>query len=256
MRNFIQTALNESYKKGGNAYQFVSGCARRAENFLESGWSVIINETTEIYEATGVEVYFLTYPMGDSKFTKYRAIEDRIISEINTLLRNEGIKDCTIIKSGNFFTTQKLIYFTVSRPEPSFTFSTILGKSTLWEAVQIVGQVLMMKGFYIVNVEMLKQGIVIYDAQQPQPSPTDIYELETLMTFLEREDVIDNIVEKAIESIQPPTTIFQKIESTTKKIIIAAIIILIVYLLIIYQKPIKMGIETIEEKVGKSKKKD
>jgi len=257
MRDFIEEALNESYKVGGKTYQFVSGCARRAENFLNGDWYVYVKNEVEMYNATMVDVYFLLYPMGDLKFSKYQAKEDEIISEINSLLKNEGVKGWVIIKSGNFFKTQKFVSFIASRPEvaPDWGTTTL----SLLEAVQIIGQVLAMKGFYILTAEIKKQGITVYQAWQPNPSSTDIYELETLMTYSEREDVIDNIVEKVIEKLAQPKEeggIFGKIESTAKKVIIAAIVVLVVYLLIVYQKPIKMGIEKIEEKVGKSKKKD
>ena len=252
MRRFIRKILDKAYREGGKAYQFISGCARRAENFLKTGWTVYIEKTGDIIlgtpgmaTATAVEVYFLIYPISDLKFNKYRAREDKIISELNFLLKNEGIKDWIVIKSGNFFRTTKLVYFTTSRPKPTLT----IGKTSLWETVQLAGQVLILKGFYITDVQIRKGGIMIYQAWQPNPSATDVYELETLLTYSEREAVIDKIVEKTIEDLaKPKKDIIKRIEWTATKVIIAAVVIMMIYLLVIYQAPIKLGFKALEKK--------
>jgi len=256
MRDFIQESLNEAYKQGGRTYQFISGCARRAENFLGSDWYIYLDNGIEMRRATEVNVYFMLYAIDDLKLSKYQTQEDKIISEINSLLKNEGIKDWIITKSGfgNFFATRRMVSFVASRPESNFID---FGASSLKETVQIVGQLLTMKGFFITDVLIRKQGILIFQAWHSPPSSTEIYELETLMTFSEREDAIDGIVEKKTEELAKPKLSFiEKIELTAKRIVIIAIIILVVYLLIVYQKPIKAGIEAIGEKVGKSNKKD
>ena len=258
MRRFIRKILDKAYREGGKAYQFISGCARRAENFLKTGWTVYIEKTGDIIlgtpgmaTATAVEVYFLIYPISDLKFNKYRAREDKIISEINFLLKNEGIKDWIVIKSGNFFRTTRLGYFTASRPKPIL----YLGKPSLWETVQLVGQLLIMKGFYIADVQIKEQGKLIYQAWQLSPSATDIYVLETLMAYSKRESVIDRIVEGVIEEeAKPPEPdMLKKIEWTATKIIIAAVVIMMIYLLIVYQAPIKLGFRALEKKLEKKK---
>ena len=251
MRTFIRKILDEAYKEGGKTYQFISGCVRRAENFLKTGWTVYIEKHGEMGTAIRAEVIFLVYPISDLKLNKYRIKEDKIISELNFLLKNEGTKDWIVIKSGNFFRTTKLVYFTTSRPKPTFN----IGKTSLWETVQLVGQVLILKGFYITDVQIRKGGIMIYQAWQPNPSATDIYELKILLTYSEREVVIDKIVEKTIEDLaKPKKDIIKRIEWTATKVIIAAVVILIIYLLVIYQAPIKLGFKVAEKKLEKKKK--
>ena len=251
MREFIKRIQDEAYKEGGRTYQFISGCVRRAENFLKTGWNVYIEKQGEMDIAVRTEVFFLVYPISDLKLNKYQAKEDKIISELNFLLKKEGIKDWIVIKLGNFFRTTRLVYFTTSRPKPTLT----IGKTSLWETVQLVGQVLILKGFYITVVQIRKGGIIIYQAWQPNPSATDIYELETLLTYSEREVVIDKIVEKTIEEeAKPEKDIIKRIEWTATKVIIAAVVILIIYLLVIYQAPIKLGFKVAEKKLEKKKK--
>jgi hypothetical protein len=236
MRDFIDKVKTEAYKRGGNIYQFFSSCIRRAENFMKSGWTVYIEKAQTMDSATFVEVYLTLWKFSDatSKRDRYRAKEDQIISEINYLLNHEGIKDWTIQKAENWFFGTGIVYFTATRPKPTLT----LGKTSLWETVQLVGQVLCLKGFYITDVIIKKDGIMIYQAWQDNPTTSEIYEIENLMSFYERENAIDDVVEETIEKIAEAEQEKAKeggtigeIESFLKTILIIAIIFVIIYLI-------------------------
>jgi len=242
MKKFIQEILNTAYKQGGKTYQFVSGCVRRTEEFLVKNWKVYIEKSYEMAKADNVEVFLILYQIRDQKLWKYQAQQDKIISELNYLLAPEGIK-WVVTRTDNFFRTDKLVHFILTRTvrglEP--------GKPSLWQVVQLIGQILIMKGFYITDVQIKEKGILLYQAWSV-PSATDIYELENLLTYTTSENVIDSIVETTIgEYGKPQPGTIERIKSIVTMVLIIVIIVAVIYYVDKFTKIGERGIKIKKE---------
>jgi len=253
MKKFIKESLDKAYRLGGKYYQYIVGCARRTEEFLGKKWFVYL-ESKRMFRADDVDVYILFgIRISDLKLKKYQGKQDKIISELNYLLTNEGLR-WIVTRTDNFFRTPLLVHFRFSRAAKGWID---IGKPSLWEATQLVGQLLIMKGFCLNTARIEENGVMIYHSWGPEPSASDISELENLLTYQESEWLIDNTVEKAVEEEakpkEPPKPTIERIEATARNIIIAAVVIMMIYLLIVYQAPIKLGFRALEKKLEKKK---
>lgn len=247
MEKFIEDALNKAYQKGGKTYTFVNGCVARAENYLVKGCTYYTDDEWGMKGADNVTVALVVYAIPDLKLWKYQANQDKIISELNYLLVNKGYQ-WTITRLDNFFRTTKLVYFALTRPKSSYLD---VGMSSLWQSVRLIGQLLIMKGFYILSTQVKDQnGKLLLLVDQSYPTQTDLHELQGLLSYSEMEDIIDEIVEGEVkEEAKPKLSWWEQILAEINKIKIAIIIvfvgIVIVYLL---EKGTKIAEITVEAK--------
>jgi len=254
MRDFVKQIQSESFKLGGKILQFFSGCINRAENFMKTQWNVDKDgeKNGELDNATSVEIFYIIYKFPDilEKRNRYRLKEDEIISEINYLLNHEGIKDWKIKKVSDWVFNISTIHFGAVRPKPTIT----LGKSSLWETTQIVGQLLLLKGFFITAVVIIRNGVWLYYAWHDNPTSTEIFEIMNLMNFYERENVIDDVVEKTIMNIakdEQKGGFVEKIETWAKIVLVILVVLTITYILSEWRKTgefFKKGLDILDKK--------
>jgi hypothetical protein len=255
MRDFIARVKTEAFKRGGKIWQFFAGCINRAENFMKTGWNVAIEKAQDMDEATSVEIFYIIYKFPDilAKRDRYRVREDRIISEINYILSHEGIKDWTMKKVSDWIFGTSTIHFGAVRPKPTLT----IGKTSLWEATQIVGQLLLLKGFFITGVVIIKNGVWLYHAWHETPTSTETFEIMNLMTFYERENAIDDVVETTIENMakgeqrKAALSFWERIEMWAKIILVILVVLAVTYILSEWRKTgefFKKGLDIVRGK--------
>jgi len=237
MRDFIDKVKSEAFKRGGKIWQFFAGCINRAENFMKTGWNVTIEKAQDMDNATSVEIFYIIYKFPDiiDKRDRYRVREDKIISEINYILSHEGIKDWTMQKVSDWIFGTSTIHFGAVRPKPTFT----IGKTSLWEATQIVGQLLLLKGFFITGVVIIKNGVWLYYAWHENPTSTETFEIMNLMSFYERENAIDDVVETTIENMakgEQGGGLIGKIETWAKIILVILVVLAVTYIVSEWRK--------------------
>jgi hypothetical protein len=251
MRGFVNKVKSEAFKRGGKIWQFFAGCINRAENFLKSDWTTLINNVQRLDNATSVDVNYIVYPFPDitDKMNRYRLKENEIISELNYLLSSEGVKDWTFFKAREGVFGRFTIHLAAIRPKAGFTFRT-----SLWEAVQIAGQLFLLKGFFFIGVVIRENGVWIYHAIHDNPTSTEIFGLQNLMTFYEREQVIDDVVENTIKNIaksEQKGGIVGKVETWAKIILVILVVLAVTYIVSEWRKTgefFKKGLDVIGKK--------
>jgi len=260
MRDFIQKVKTEALIQGGKVWQFFSGCINRAENFLGSAWKVQTEKTTELIDTLSSEIFYRVYPFSDirEKMDRYEQKKDEIISEINYILLHEGIKDWSVFKTSNKVFNGQIIHFAIIRPAKTFTIGISIKKVT-----EIIGQILSLEGFFITDIVIFKDGKWLYNAWHDPPTSTEIFEIQNLMPFSERENTIEDVVEKEIKNIaknekeeieKKQEGFFEKLKNGINFLIIILLIGYITYIVSVWTKTgefFKKGLDILGKKEQK-----
>lgn len=252
-RKFVQKLYDNAFKIGETALVLFSNFKNRAENVFEkiSGWTITLEDRTAIRNSKNLQARLFAYSFSDFslKKTKYSALTNQLLKEINSILITEGVKDWTI-NSLSF--RGHLIILNLSRP--NVPLSDNFGVPSGIETLDILVSFFVMKGFYIVNADLWFDKYLLFASQYRSPSYEDIKILDTNYSYYERERYIDEVWEKTITEIekkaeQEKTPLLERTEEIIKKILMWVVIILILYYIIAHWATIKSVVKLGEKAV-------
>lgn len=247
---FIEKIIRNSLKTTGNTAIILNNLITRANQVLSQSWFNYKEDFLQVRKAINVEVNLMFYVFSDNslKKIKYNSLSSKLISELNNILRYEGINDWKISPTGEIIRGRNLIYFYLIREKPDLID---VGESSLRQALRVIAGFFTLKGFYLTDIIVREKGNVIFQSWNKNPSPDDVFVLDAI-SYSERERVIDQYVEGIIPEIQSEVIekskpFLEKIEDKLKKILFLAILILGIYLFLVNYAKIKLTKEVIKK---------